>query len=133
MCVFCFVCVCVCVWYMYLCTLLWGFLNAYVCICARTCGGSRSKLDIFLSRATSCILRQILSLNLELTDLARLSGSVSSRHLGPCLPCAGITDVCSRFGIYMGARNSSSRPHACASWSLPIVPSLLSLKLVFFI
>lgn len=78
-----------------------------------------------------CILRRIISLNLELTDLARLSGSVSSRDLCPCLPYAGITDVCSRSGIYMGARNSSSRPHACASWSLPIVPSLLPLKLVF--
>lgn len=86
---------------------------------------------VFLVNAAPCILRQILSLYLELTDLARHSGSVSYGDLCPCLPYAGITDVCYRSGIYMAARNSSSRPHACVSCSLPIAPSLLPLKLAF--
>lgn len=54
------------------------FLCTCVCICTymdMCCGGQRSLLDISLDCSSPCFLTQCLSLNLELTNLARPANS----------------------------------------------------------
>lgn len=61
----------------------------------------------FCSHFLSCILRQGLSVNLQLIDYARLDGQES---LYPCLLSVGITGEHQAF--YMGSGDPNSSSHA---------------------
>jgi hypothetical protein len=104
------VCVCVC-----------------VCVCVQcTHGDKRSVLGVFShSPPQSLILRQSLSVDLELADWARLAGQRALRILLALYPSlsAAVTDVHIRTIHFVSAGKLNLGPHARTVSSLPTEPS----------
>lgn len=96
---------CICL----LCSHVKAGASTYVCTCMWRQDASIYTLIIL----HLILLRQGLSLNLQLTNSTRLQACLHTRH-----PSAGITDVWCRDWLFRGHWRSDSGPHACTIGTL---------------
>ena len=97
-------CVCVCV-----CVCMCVKVHMHLCMCI--CRSQMLVSNVFLSHSPRSFLRQSLSLQLELMNVARPTGKQTPGSPCLCFPSAGITGLAS-LGIFCGCWGSKRGPQA---------------------
>lgn len=78
-----------------------GIKARLLCVCMHVCGDQGQQLVSLPQSLSTLFLRQHLSLNLELTGLARLAGSKAPGTPCVCLPGAEVIGVCHHVQLFM--------------------------------
>lgn len=87
----------------------------HVCghVCTHACGDRMLMLGVFLKYFLSCVLRQGLSLIMELTDLTRSTSQAAPGSPISTYPKLGLGTHAAMAHFSQGCGGQSSGPHAC--------------------